>query len=199
MPTTYTIPAGLSTNQKKALAALLACQPCCGGSGSGSGSGGSELPNCCSEVGTLTAITFSYELPGCAACTCDTGTGGAIDSGACDNFGGEYHTEADIASQAGVGTYFQDCSVPGFDIQFQISLCCYTRNDSSTFYQVNATFTWSDGVNSFGYKWRAKVFDVASCNPFSAEVTGLAPFETNIIGTPCTCPALLSFIMTGIY
>lgn len=201
MPTTYTIPPGLTSRQKKAMAALLACAPCCGsGSGSGSGSGGSELPNCCSEVGTLTAITFSYELPGCAACLCDTGTGGEIDSGACDGFGGEYQTEPDILSQAGIGTLFQDCSTPGVvDIQFQISLCCYTRNDSTTFYQVNAIFTWNDGVNSVGYKWRTKVFDAASCNPFSAEVTGLAPFETNIIGSPCTCPALLSFIMTGSY
>lgn len=39
-PVTYTIPSGLNMKQKKALAALLACRPCCeGGSGSGSGTG----------------------------------------------------------------------------------------------------------------------------------------------------------------
>lgn len=39
----YRIPAGLSSRQKKALAALLACAPCCGGSGSGA-----LRPNGCS-------------------------------------------------------------------------------------------------------------------------------------------------------
>lgn len=195
-----TLPAGVRMTPallKQIMDQCGACNPC--GSGSGSGSGGVGLPNCCSEVGTLSAITFSYELPGCAVCTCDTGTGGEIDGGACDGFGGEYHTEADIVSQAGIGTLFVDCTAAVI-VQFQISLCCYTRADSSTFYQVNAVFTWNDGAgNSVGYKWKTKVFDTASCDPFSAEVTGLAPFETIITGSPCTCPALLSFIMTGSY
>lgn len=52
MSTTYTIPSGLTRNQKKALAALLACQPCCGGSGSG---GGRRTPNGCA---------------GCPCCEC---------------------------------------------------------------------------------------------------------------------------------
>jgi len=178
-------------------AAMEAC--CCGsGSGSGSGGGGQGLPNCCAEFGTLSAITFSYELPGCAACLCDSGTGGNIDGGACDGFGGEYDTEPDIVFRSGVGDLFLDCSIPDVvAVQFQIALCCYTKADDSTFYQVNAVYTWSDGINSVYYKWRAKVFDAASCDPFSAEVVGLAPFETGSIGSPCTCAALLSFIMTG--
>lgn len=59
-PGTYAIPAGLSFEQKKALAALLACAPCCqagsgsggggdggSGSGDGSGSGGGGFIPCC--------------------------------------------------------------------------------------------------------------------------------------------------------
>ena len=197
-----TLPAGVRMTPallKQIIDQCGTCNPCGSGSGSGSGSGGTGLPGCCADSGTLASITFSYELPGCAACGCDSGTGGNIDGGACDGFGGEFYTEPDIVFQFGIGDLFLDCSTDTLAIQFQIALCCYTRADDSTFYQVNAVYTWSDGVNSVYYKWRAKVFDAASCSPFSAEVTGLAPFESGIIGSPCTCPALLSFLMTGSY
>lgn len=189
-----------------AKAILGTCRPCgCGsgvGSGSGSGSGGDGLPNCCGDQGPLASVTFSYDIPGCATCLsgCETGTGGSLDGGACDGFGSEYvFAGENITSQAGVATYFADCSSGGVTRNFQISLCCYTRNDSSSFFQVNAVLNWVSGADSIAYKWRAMVFDSASCSPFTADVTGLAAFETIATGSPCTCPALLTFSLTGSY
>lgn len=54
---TYTIPPGLTFKQKKAMAALLACAPCCAG---GSGSGNRTGPNyeeCCGFCDGLTNVS----------------------------------------------------------------------------------------------------------------------------------------------
>lgn len=62
--TTYAIPSGLSMNQKKGLAALLACKPCCdGGSGSGSGSGSSSATIEYTDCRCAYPYTFSLEDP----------------------------------------------------------------------------------------------------------------------------------------
>lgn len=196
-----TLPAGVRMTPallKQIIDQCGTCNPC----GSGSGSGGAGLPNCCGDQGTLTSVTFSYDLPGCATCLngCETGTGGVMDGGACDGFGSEYtFADQDVASQAGIATYFVDCSSGGVTREFQISLCCYTRNDSTSFFQVNASMNWISGADSIGYKWRVMVFDAASCDPFTADVADLAPFEAIGTGSPCTCPALLTFTMTGSY
>lgn len=205
MPTETISAPGTSLRQKLLLGSFLACAPCCSGSGGGSGSGsdgGTGLLNCCGEHGTLSSITFSYELAGCSACGCENGTGGDIDGGACDIFGGEFifpEDTGDIDSQAGIGTFFNDCSSGGITRQMQISLCCYTRLDSSSFFQVNAIYSWFDGVtHGVSYKYRVKIFDAASCLPFSAESDGVEPFETIIVGTPCECtPPTLAFSMSG--
>lgn len=65
--TTYTIPSGLSLRQKKAMAALLACAPCCGsGSGGGSGNWWGDGGCCgCGRAIMPTTLTFTVD----ASCT----------------------------------------------------------------------------------------------------------------------------------
>ena len=66
MSTTYTLPAGLSLNQKKAAAGLLLCQPCCSGSGSGSsGSSSQDSANshCCCGYCTDALISVDNSPP----------------------------------------------------------------------------------------------------------------------------------------
>lgn len=59
-PGTYPLPPGLTSRQKKAYAALLACAPCCeSGSGSGSGSG-VPMPNGCSPCDCCPCICWWY-------------------------------------------------------------------------------------------------------------------------------------------
>jgi hypothetical protein len=217
-PGTYEIPAGLTANQKKAMAALLACAPCCegSGSGSGSGSGGQGLPNCCGDSGTLTSVTFSYEMPDCIACMlgCDSGTGGTVDSGSCDTIGGEYVFPEDaaigIAIQGGQAFYQTGCTIGTPEVLGYttagvfIALCCYERNDAVKYFQVNvyATYTYFNGTTTDQWikRYRAKVFDTASCNPFTAEINGLLPFSEAIVGSPpCNCTGSMNIIMTGSY
>lgn len=66
---TYTIPPGLTFKQKKAMAALLACRPCCGAGGSGSGSGigggnfGGGLTDCCGCTSFPSTLTATVDIP----------------------------------------------------------------------------------------------------------------------------------------
>jgi hypothetical protein len=206
-PGTYTIPAGLTTTQKKALAALLACAPCCG-SGSGSGSTGINYIPCSilESIGGST-VTLDYVVSACSGSSASVPWTSAACGPSC-----LFSTSTDSIISAG-DTSFDPTDVPGPIIIFQwcdgentywvssateigtiqFAFCCVTRSDSSTYmalyallslvcYDPNPPFA-EIGQANFAYKTRDLAY--VPGDPFVVSLTGLTPFSTAYSGTGC--------------
>lgn len=213
-PGTYTLPAGLSLKQKKAMAALLACAPCCLGSGSGSGSSGSGVFVPCSVLQSAggSTITLDWQVDTCFASS-DTGvawTGAACSSGSLFNAGtGNIFSGADTTFDAddlgGPAIEFQWCdgentlwvSNADYSGLIEFAFCCMDRTDGSSYLAFYAllTLSCSNGVPAGTTLWAYKSRDIAYVpgDPFILSITGLTPFATTSSGAGCSCggsPAL---------
>jgi len=134
MSTTYTLPPGLSLNQKKAIASLYACSPCCSGSGqSSSGSSGSHgNPGCCqvqlSACSTCYRYDYSWVLTGCTMFgSCVSGTAFVQDKSSC---GGGLTQSTNVTDASNFDTS-DACSAMGLGtgtIGAGVQAMCYNSN-----------------------------------------------------------------------
>ena len=187
MPITYQVPSSLTPNQKKALAALLACAPCCGGSGSGSGF--DEVP-CCGAEFIPTAVSWEITGISCGG-SCLSLTDTAGNNPACQYLQetldpAQWQYESGFAS---ISSGSNTCDAGGgITITTVGDICCFTRlSDNATVLWLDFSISISDGVNSKTYRLNTYQWDVGSCDGNILEIINRELTLTDTIGTlACT-------------
>lgn len=198
----FTIDAsGLTQRQALALAAVMACKPCCDGDdgeGSGSGSGGGDegtIIPCCGEV--FEPTTISWEVTGvtCGDVDCLTGTRSELDIQDPDCTYLVDNMPEGWQLRAGVVGFTLTCEEGDLRTVVFIDLCCIELIEDTTQTQVwlNVSFSFSDLATTWlrVYRVLTNLWDFGSCEAGILEVSGRAMFldDTLTVGeTTCDFP-----------
>jgi hypothetical protein len=182
---------GLSRHQAAAIAAVMACKPCCAGTGVGSGSGsdgdGDGVPIACCES-EWAPTTASWEVTGvvCDHADCLTATVASGASPGCEGIADQLPEGWQI--RAGISRFVKECTGGGLTNNVSLEVCCAELIADPTQSQIWVIFTigFNAGAWNLSYQLITNLWDTGSCESEMLEIIN-RPLELDFTGGVVTC------------
>jgi hypothetical protein len=188
---------GLSRHQAAALAAVMACKPCCGGDGVGSGSGSGsdgelQIIPCCENDWVPSELSWEVTGIACGDEECLSNTSTGLGNPDCAIFIESPPDGWQLREGGSLGGGGLLCEPGGIRTVVGFSLCCLELIADPTQTQIWVTFSISFAEDPFtgnlrSYGLTTNLWDVGLCDPGLFEIINRPLELTASTGTlPCT-------------